>query len=252
MADHSQERPLHELLSRDMVDIYVGPENTHWILHEKLLCYRSRFFRKIFYYDNKTAKYKNHTYGVPEEEDGPFRLFVGWLYSEQVPPARHEEDLAWLFDLYLMGEKWEIKSLQLDVLEAVRQYYHDNDTWPELRRVQYIYANTAPESPMRELLMQCVARMLVLREDGLPAHWEKALRHNGPLAVDIILCVQKWHALEADRVPDVREESVMSFVDELEHRAEVIGCPFGHEEKLVHGATTRGWGSGRRVGEREN
>ena len=158
---------LPRLLSRDMVDIYVGLENTHWILHEKLLCHRSRFFRKALV--SKTGR-RNEHFGLPDEEDHPFRLFVAWLYADVVPPAKEEKDLGPLLDLYLMGEKWEISKLKLDVMEAVRTWYHDTDSWPGLRRVQYIYSNTAPESPMRELMISCAARMFVLG-DGLPPHW---------------------------------------------------------------------------------
>lgn len=192
-----------------MVDIYVGPENTHWVLHEKLLCYRSRFFRNIFY--NKTGS-KNRFYGLPDEDDEPFKLFVGWLYSERVPPPKEETDLSPLLDVYLMAEKWEIKRLILEVLDAVRAWYQETDTWPSLRRVQYIYANTENESPMRQLLVNCVARMLALGQ-GVPQHWQNALTKNGQLAVDIILAVQKWK-LEGDKVPDARTESVLPVMDE--------------------------------------
>ena len=81
-----------------MVDIYVGQENTKWILHEKLLCYRSKFFRNIFY----SKENKNRQFGLPDEEDEPFRLFVGWLYSGHTPTPREEKDLTILLDLYLM------------------------------------------------------------------------------------------------------------------------------------------------------
>ena len=124
-----------------------------------------------------------------------------------------------MFDLYLMAEKWAIKKLILDVLDAVRRWYHDTNTWPGLRRVQYIYSNTELESPMRQLLVQCVARMLVLG-DGMPAHWERALRNNGQLSVDIILCVQKWH-IEEENVPDAREEPVAPIVEEAEQKMEI-------------------------------
>ena len=201
-----------------MVDIYVGPENTHWILHEKLLCHRSRFFRNIFY--NKKGA-KNSAYGLPDEEDEPFRYFVGWLYADSLPVIKEEKELAPMFDLYLMGEKWEIHKLVSDCLEAVRRWYHDTDTWPGLRRVQYVYSNTEPDSQMRQLLVSCVARMLVTGGSsvgmaGMPAHWENALRKNGQLATDIILCVQRWH-IRPESVPDEREGSVMmSQVDEGE------------------------------------
>jgi len=216
-----RERPLHELLSREMVDIYVGDENTHWILHEKLLCHRSKFFANIFY--NKKGT-KNTAYGLPDEDDKPFQMFVGWLYADSLPPITEEKQLAQMFDLYLMGEKWEIRKLIADCLESVRRWYHDTDTWPGLRRVQYIYANTKPESAMRHLLVSCVARMLVLGNargaGSMPSHWENALRKNGQLATDIIMCVAKWQ-IQPETVPDTREESVMSMVDESEEMTEI-------------------------------
>lgn len=200
MTSTAQEKQLHELLSRSMVDIYVGPENTHWILHEKLLCHYSPFFRRIFY-----AKNSNTTsFGLPEEEDAPFKTFVGWLYSSSLPVPREEADLGLLFDLYLMAEKFMIPNLVADVLQVVREWYKYSDTYPGLRRVQYVYANTEEGSPMRHMLVHAVARLMVI-EKGIPAHWDKALKKNGQLAVDIIRAIQDWR-LDEDVVPDARDE----------------------------------------------
>ncbi|KAI8943394.1 hypothetical protein NX059_001406 [Plenodomus lindquistii] len=198
-----QEKPLNELLSRSMVDIYIGPSNTHWILHEKLLCHHSPFFRKIFY--SKTSTHSTtQSFGLPDEEDTPFKTFVGWLYSSSLPIPREEADLGTCFDLYLMAEKFEIPALIADVLQVVREWYKYSDTYPGLRRVQYIYANTEEGSPMRHMLVHSVARLMVL-EKGIPAHWDKALRKNGQLAVDIIRAIQEWR-LDEEVVPDAREE----------------------------------------------
>ena len=54
----------------------------------------------------------------------------------------------------------------------------------------------------------------------MPAHWEKALRRNGQMAVDIIMCVQKWH-IEPESVPDTRHDSMASVVDEAELNSEM-------------------------------
>lgn len=200
-----------------MVDIYVGHENTHWVLHEKLLCHRSKFFRKALV--SKSGR-REGAFGLPDEEDHPFRLFVAWLYADVVPPAKEEKDLGALLDLYLMGEKWEITKLKLDVMNTVREWYHETDSWPGLRRVQYVYANTAPESPMRELMISCAARMFVLG-DGLPPHWERAMRRDGAqLAVDILLSMQKWK-IDASVVPDARKPPHVPIPNEAELRQEI-------------------------------
>ena len=183
-----------------MVDIYVGPENTHWILHEKLLCYHSPFFRNIFYKKGSTTT----SFGLPDEEDATFKTFVGWLYSSSLPVPREESDLTLLFDLYLMAEKFQIPSLIADVLQVVREWYKFSDTYPGLRRVQYVYANTEDGSPMRHMLVHGVARMVVL-EQGIPAHWDKALKKNGQLAVDILKAIQSWR-LEPETIPDSRDD----------------------------------------------
>ncbi|KAG8626208.1 hypothetical protein KVT40_006609 [Elsinoe batatas] len=224
-----KERPLHELLSRDMVDIYVGSENTHWILHEKLLCHRSKFFRNIFY---AKSEHRNRAFGLPDEDDDPFRLFVGWLYSEAVPVPKEEKDLGNLFDLYLMGEKWAIKGLMVDVLDSVRRFYNESQTYPGLRRVQYVYANTQLDSPMRQFLVNAVARDLVFRE-GMPAHWDKALRKNGQLAVDIILAVQKWK-FDEEQVADPRVDDVEPVVDQALQKG-AIKAEEVDGEKLTNG-----------------
>jgi len=202
-----REKALHELLSHHMVDIYVGPENTHWILHEKLLCAKSKFFNKIFYTKQVKGQFNsgNKTIGFPDEEDEPFRLFVGWLYSSRVPTPNEERDLGDLFDLYLMGEKWQIASLIKEVLDTIRRWYRTTDTFPGLRRVQYVYANTDEDSPMRQLLVSSVALMLATNTT-MPAHWDRALKKNGTLAVDIIRAIQMWK-IDPEMIPDAREEA---------------------------------------------
>jgi len=205
MAEQKREKPLHELLSRTMVDIYVGPDNAHYILHEKLLCYRSPFFAKIFYNGNKKES-QTKDLGLPDEDEGPFNLFVGWLYSGILPTPQHESDMGPLLEVYLMAEKWGIESLRDEVVETVRTYYHLSGSYPGLRRVQYIYAETDADSPMRTLLVDSVARYLALGSE-IPQHWSKALQKNGQLALDIIRAIQQWH-LESNRIPDARDGSL--------------------------------------------
>lgn len=196
--------PFHRLLSTSLVDIYVGPENTHWILHEKLLCHHSPFFRTRFYNkENESASSK--TFGLPDSDDLPFELFVGWLYSKAIRYPEQEKDVGPLLDLYFLSEQFQITKLSDDVVETVRAFYHNNETYPGLRRVQYVYANTAEDNQMREMMVNSIARYLTL-SDAIPQHWENALKKNGQLSVDIIRSIQQWH-LEGRTVPDARDVS---------------------------------------------
>ncbi|KAK5249241.1 hypothetical protein LTR40_011655, partial [Exophiala xenobiotica] len=206
--EQKREKPLHELLTSSVVDIYVGPESTHWTIHERLLCYHSPYFASIFYADDKNEEKKqrgNKSYGLPDEDDYPFELFVGWLYSRSIRPPKIEKDIGPLLELYLISEKFEMKKLGTDVVEVVRDFYHNTSTYPGLRRVQYIYSETDEDNEMREMMVSSVARQLTT-SDKIPAHWATALQRNGQLAVDIIRAIQQWH-IEERSIPDARDIS---------------------------------------------
>jgi len=188
-----------------MVEILIGPQQTPYNLHEKLLCHRSRFFSKVFSSeDADDDQQQPKQFGLPDEEDSSFRVFIGWLYSGIIATPNEEKDLGDLFELYFMGEKWQCTGLVKTVLDYVRTFYRKTDSYPSLRRVQYIYANTDVDSPMRQLLVGSISRMLMLGKDGMPAHWEKALRRNGELAVDVIKTIQGW-GVKGEDAPDPRE-----------------------------------------------
>ncbi|KIW29260.1 uncharacterized protein PV07_05085 [Cladophialophora immunda] len=203
-----KEKSLHELLTSSLVDVYVGQDSTRWSLHEELLCYHSPFFSSVFRGDGKNEEKKsgeNKTYNLTDEDDYPFELLVGWLYSKSLQPPKTEKDVGPLLDLYLLSEKLQIKKLSIEVVEAVREFYHSTSTYPGLRRVQYIYAETDEDNEMREMMVSSVARQLTT-SDKIPAHWATALKRNGQLAVDIIRAIQQWH-IEERSIPDVREGS---------------------------------------------
>lgn len=199
----------NRLLTSSMVSIYVGPENTHWYIHERLLCYYSPFFSDIFYADNndpdKQKAKRNKAYGLQDEEDLAFEMLVGWLYSRDIKVPKEEKDVGPLLDLYLLSEKLGIEKLSQELVEAVSDFYYQSQTYPSLRRVQHVYANTEDDNAMREMMVGAVAKLLTTSEK-IPAHWASALQRNGQLAVDIIRCIQHWK-LEEKSIPDARDRS---------------------------------------------
>lgn len=192
-----------------MVNIYVGPENTHWYIHERLLCYYSPFFSEIFYADDKNPEkqkaQRNKAYGLPDEEDLAFEMLVGWLYSRDIKVPREEKDLGPLLDLYLLSEKLRMERLSHELVEAISHFYLQTRTYPSLRRVQHVYSNTEEDNEMREMMVGAVAKLLTTSEK-IPAHWASALQRNGQLAVDIIRSIQQWK-IEEKTIPDARDRS---------------------------------------------
>ncbi|KAL8827087.1 MAG: hypothetical protein Q9170_007150 [Blastenia crenularia] len=204
-GDEKPQKQLYELLTHSLVDIYVGEENSHYPLHEKLLCHHSPFFASIFY-NKASSSSRTKEFGLPEVTDETFALFVGWLYARALRSPDEERDIGPLLDLYFLAAKLQIVALETDIVDSVRAYYHNNATYPGLRRVQYVYANTDEDNVMREMMVGSVARYLTLA-DSIPEYWAKALKKNGQLSVDIIRSIQEWH-LEERNVPDARDASV--------------------------------------------
>lgn len=192
-----------------MVSIYVGPENTRWYLHERLLCHYSPFFSDIFYADDKDPELqkarKNKAFGMEEEEDLAFEMFVGWLYSRNIKVPKDEKDVGPLLDLYLLSEKFRCEKLSTELVEAISDFYYQSHTYPSLRRVQHVYANTDDDNQMREMMVGAVAKLLTTSEK-IPSHWASALQRNGQLAVDIIRSIQMWK-IEEKSIPDARDRS---------------------------------------------
>ncbi|KAL8945463.1 MAG: hypothetical protein Q9183_008084, partial [Haloplaca sp. 2 TL-2023] len=138
-----------------------------------LLCHHSPFFASIFYNSsNKSSRTKE--YGLPDLSDDVFALFVGWLYSRAIRAPEEERDIGALLDLYFLASKLQIVALETEICEMVRTFYHSNETYPGLRRVQYVYANTEEDNVMREMMVGSIARYLTL-SDSIPEHWAKAL-----------------------------------------------------------------------------
>ncbi|KAF2491879.1 hypothetical protein BU16DRAFT_131013 [Lophium mytilinum] len=211
-----KDTPLNELLTPSLVTIKVGPNNTEYALHEALLTARSQFFAKTF-----SSSSTDKSYTLPDEDPEPFQSFVHWLYSAHTPTPAKEADLDVLYDLYLLGSKFRARALQTQVMAQIKHWYKESDTYPGLRRVQYVYANTEEGSKMRAVLVSSVARGLVLRGDGIPQHWDKALRKNGMLAVDLVRAVQSW-GLSPERVPDARAEEWPEVKDDDEEEDEEV------------------------------
>lgn len=189
------------------------------------------------------------TVSLPDTDAQAFDLFVRWLYASSLPAARSEDSIGALLDAYFLAQTLQLPGLTSSVLEQIRAWYDASDTVPALRRLQYVYENTPVEDPLRALVLGAVARYLVVgipaansTKTGFPPHWDKALRRDGRLAVDLLIECQRWRLEEAS-VPDVRREAGV---------AQKLITEGGHDVEFGGGPGDEGSGEGQSYGEQEN
>lgn len=226
------------LLTSNLAIIRVGSDKRSYTLHKDLLCARSTYLAdKLSGQPSKSAHDSaqasddenedddeddanadadkgSNTLTLPETDEQAFDLFVRWLYSSSLPRPDSEDAIGPLLDAYFLSQHLHLPALTATVLEHIRSWYAETDTFPALRRVQYVYENTPLQDPLRALVLGSVARYLVITlpaQSGgkfvgrFPDHWDTALRRDGTLAVDLLLEVQRWR-VSGEAVPDVRLE----------------------------------------------
>ncbi|PVH80944.1 hypothetical protein DL98DRAFT_372884, partial [Cadophora sp. DSE1049] len=75
--------------SDKMVKIYVGPEKECWVIHEDLICNKSKYFRSAF--QGGFAESANKSIHIEDEDPKVFKFVVEWLYNGPLRcELRHE------------------------------------------------------------------------------------------------------------------------------------------------------------------
>lgn len=67
-------------MGTDMVDIYVGPKNKHFLAHKELLCNKILYFKKMFKGGFQEASSSKANF--PEDDPEGFDVLISWVYQE--------------------------------------------------------------------------------------------------------------------------------------------------------------------------
>jgi hypothetical protein len=187
------------------VKVYLGKKRKEFVIHKKLLCNKSDFFRKAF-----TGSFKEGE-GViylPDDSPGPFSIFIDWLYRSTIPPGHTEEYFNNLFKLYIFASKLCLNELADGAIDRIRDMVHkyDNnaDITPAL--VDFVYSKTSTESPLRTYCIHGLAFNLwdhcfppIPARQELAAIWQLCRDHKE--FFEEFFTYIKFHET-ADGVPD--------------------------------------------------
>ncbi|KAI9788024.1 MAG: hypothetical protein M1835_002540 [Candelina submexicana] len=151
-----------ELLSGDMVDIYVGPKRKHWRLPQLLLYNTSSYFRKAFEGGFKEAAEKELY--LAEDNAAGFEIFVQWMYRGALKAVstyanfEYEQSMSSNVALYHLANKLCIKSLQNSAIERIVETLKVGKQGAmEPSTVLGIYQNTGSDSYLRKLSVDLAA-----------------------------------------------------------------------------------------------
>ncbi|KAI9802100.1 MAG: hypothetical protein M1833_002021 [Piccolia ochrophora] len=178
---HAEPKPASNFAERftsKPVDVYVGPEQKKYTLHQTVLCSQSGFFRAAF--EGSFREAVEDCIRLPDEDVATFELFIGWLYKGELDgsvtfgkpskclidstvfgnPGEHFIDWAVggkLFALYVMADKFGVRRLHNQIMDVFQAAFIPMGRYPRPSAIRTIYDVTAPGATMRRLITDVFA-----------------------------------------------------------------------------------------------
>jgi hypothetical protein len=180
-----------------IVKIYVGSENTPWVLHENVICHYSNFFRKAFQGNFLEASKKKITLG--EDDPVVFGHLVDWIYTGSLAcnHPHKTEDWAHLLNwcrLEILADKIGIAALQ----EAAIAQFKECDEMDEFDKnctqieiIEFIYQHYPESSAFRKRMVDNALWSFLHPTFKHFKYWAKAQSCNISFAEDVAVALKK-------------------------------------------------------------
>ncbi|KAF2641218.1 hypothetical protein P280DRAFT_468870 [Massarina eburnea CBS 473.64] len=139
-----------------------GSEARTFVVHEKLICERSEFFRVGL--DGRWKESEDREVQLPEEDPSTFALYVQALYAGHIAESEPEESLPTKYtmmgNLFALAQKMVDTGTQNVIIKAI----HDRvraELWPEgklacddlIKMIDTMWEVLPEDSPVREFLI---------------------------------------------------------------------------------------------------
>ncbi|KAL3457297.1 hypothetical protein BJX64DRAFT_20384 [Aspergillus heterothallicus] len=162
-------------LSAGIARINVGEAQTPFDVHVELLCDKSPFFNNL-YRDRTVSTIPEVPISLPDADPDVFAEIISWMYQGQLNnELSYQSRLTFLFELWVLAEKFEIPALQNQVITfcKTRVETKTNTALPTIQTIEYAYTKTKPFSPLRRFLVDVwiwrgTAVAFAKRKDDLP------------------------------------------------------------------------------------
>ncbi|KAI9797577.1 MAG: hypothetical protein M1835_007841 [Candelina submexicana] len=136
----NEHKPLVDLLTPDMVDIYVGSKRKQYHLHKPLLCHQSEFFKKAFSGDFKESE--ERALYLPDDDPTAFELFIHWLYTGRLDEPWGPGGRRPYIKLYILASKFCMESLANATIDRLQVFYATSQRHPDIDMIAMIWNDT--------------------------------------------------------------------------------------------------------------
>ena len=143
-----------------MATLLVGEAEVPFHVHMDILCRASPVFKSAFMGEFAEASERSMT--LPDDDPEAFESLLQWLYFKDIRldmtaaqgSGEEAEQLYMHFvTLYVASDKYDIPGLKDGVVDRLYTCWSQSGSkvpYPDV--VHYIYENTAPKSPLRQLV----------------------------------------------------------------------------------------------------
>ncbi|PIB00115.1 hypothetical protein CB0940_03157 [Cercospora beticola] len=220
------ERLRERLLSGDTVNIYVGRQRKHWILHQNLLIHHSSFC-ELEFHSHETAPRKDNKLELPEDDPIGFELLVKWLYQGTLEDssrldsdeAKYEHAVA-CHKLWLLCDRFEMVKLKNLAMDQYRRCLNESQLVPDADEINDIYRTSPVGSPFRSLMVKIAARQIMDPEVERDAEaYRQCFESNPDFAIEMVTAIRQMS--NGILFNDPTRGDACSYHD----HADVSGCP---------------------------
>lgn len=186
------------LLSGPLLDIYVGPDERHWALHQNLLIHHSRFFDENHTVNGQHRRIKDGKLHLPEEDPEAFALLVKWLYQGRIEDvSRKPKSEQWEYafacqKLYTLSMTLGLTEVQNLAIDQFRKGCNRSGLVPGPEEMIPVYQKTPPHAPFRRLVSKIAARQIMDPESKMDAAtYRQCFEASPEFAIDVINEIRK-------------------------------------------------------------
>ncbi|KAL2051216.1 hypothetical protein ABVK25_008464 [Lepraria finkii] len=184
-----------ELLSGNLMDICVGKQKRHWLLHRNILVYHSTWFQKQIEEGNKQNFGKVE---LLDDDPRAFELLVKWLYQGKIDEVSDMPmDKKWYYadacqQLYVLCEKLNLPLVKNQAIDQFRKGCFEAGLVPGPEEMKPIYDRTPPSSPFRKLVSRIAARQIMDPESQSDASkYRQCFEASADFAIDVINAIKE-------------------------------------------------------------